>query len=189
MCWSRIARAGSRPRAGLSEVPQHGRICVRPPGRTPTSAPAAAITQTSGRRAVHAGHRPAAAGAAGRRAGRRARGADRGAARPAQGDRASSIHVTFANADDARRARRRPASLAGPASSSISSTRATPISTPSSPRSPRASARSSSASGATRWATTSRSIWLTGATSNQSIGTRSSPSTWTPARANGAGPT
>ena len=145
-------------RAGLSEVAQHGRIRLRPrlgaglrAGRRPL------LSEAAGRRAVHAGDRPAAARRA-RRAGGRARGADRArCAACARRSSASSIHVTFADAPDAEALERGGFRAAAPASSSISSTRATPISRRSSPRSPRASARRSSASGATRSATTSRS--------------------------------
>ncbi|GFO81022.1 MAG: hypothetical protein A49_06490 [Methyloceanibacter sp.] len=52
----------------------------------------------------------------------------------------------------------------------------------------RASARRSGASGARHWTRASRSNGSRGATSPKPIGTRSSPSTWIRARANGAGP-
>ena len=88
-----------------------------------------------------------------------------------------------------RRAARRRLRARAPASNSTSSTKAMATSRISSPRFPRASARRSGASGGTRWATTSTIDLLTGSGhQNKRTGTRSSPSTWTPARANGAAP-
>ena len=92
-------------RAGLSEDAQHGRICLRPfLGAGLRARGRALLSEASGRRAVHARHRPAPAGAPATRPRARAEAliaALRGL-RKAVG--ASSIHVTFAN--DRRRARR-----------------------------------------------------------------------------------
>ena len=82
---------------------------------------------------------------------------------------------------------RATASCSGPTSSSIGTTRITTASTISLPRSIRATARRSSGSGATRSPTASPSMPSTAAISPRKPGTRSLPSTWRPARANGAG--
>ena len=137
------------------------------------------FTPVTGRRLLVAPGAPA----------RRPRSADRGVAGAARGGRRLLDPRHLPRSARRRSAPERRFRFARPASSFISSTPAIATSTIFSPRSPRASAKRSGASAATPSATTLRSSCLPEATSNPSIGTRSSHSTWIRGRANGAGRT
>ena len=93
-------------RARLPEVPQPGRICLRPRLGRAWSGPAAIIIQAADRGAVHAGDRAAAAGARSPRCARRCRGGGR-----AQNG-LSSAHVTFLDRGEEAEAERAAGSSA-----------------------------------------------------------------------------
>ena len=150
----------------------------------------ALLSQAAGRRAVHAGHRAAAA-----RRPRPTRAAARDCSRRA--DRrcnerhgASSVHITFLPEDEWKLAGRgRVPAAHGPAvplaERGLRHLRRFPRA-----RSPRASARRSARSGATalRERHRHRAAHRHGLT-EEHLGRASSTSTWTPDRANGGGPT
>ena len=176
-------------RALLCEEPFARRICLRPRlGRGLRARRRRLLPQAAGGGAVHAGDRPSPAGPprpAGRRRARRAR---RRARRDHHGQRAvlGARHLPDrAGMARARRARlpaaHRPAIPLGECR--LRQLRRFPR-----PRWPRASARPSAASARRRWRPASRSPGSPAPTSPKRCGTPSSPSTWTPARANGAGP-
>ena len=185
-------RASSPPRPATLKSHSPGRVRLRPRlGRRLRARRRALLSEAAGRVPFTPGHRAAPAGLGRARAATpRARRSIAGPAGAARADRRLLGPRHLPARGRVGRARRGRASCSAPTSSSTGSTTATAASTISSARSPRASARRSGASGATRSA---NGITVEQpdrrATSPRRTGTPSSPSTWTPARANGAAPT
>ena len=174
-----------------AEIAQPGRICLRPwLGRRLRARRRALLSQTAGVGAVHA-RRPARACWSAATPTRPATKAALAAGLKAVADRlgVSSAHVTFAPDDDIE-ALEAPASCTAPTSSSISSTTAMAtyddfLATLASRKRKalKKERREALADGIShRLADRQRS-------DRSASGTISSPSTWTPAAANGAGPT
>ena len=145
------------------------------------------LPQAAGGGAVHAGDRPAPARPP-RPAGRsRARRPRRCAGRDHHRERAVLGPRHLPDRAGMARCSASAASCSAPTSNSIGRMPATRVSTTSSPPSPRASARPSAASARRRLSPASRWPGSPAPTSPKRCGTPFSPSTWTPARANGAG--
>ena len=189
-CWPERRTARSRRRALLRQEPFARRIRVRSRlGRGLRARRRQLLPEASGRRAVHAGDRPPAPGAARSACTTRVgRALASGLIEMCGLSGASGVHVTFATEPEYpllgelgylqrtdqqfhwenagyRQFRRFPRRADA-----------------------RASARPSAASGRTRWQTASACIGSPAAISPRPFGTRSSSSTWRPDRANGAGP-
>ena len=151
------AGASSPPRRPISRATAWANTCSTTPGPTPMSAPAGATIRNcrSPRRSRPATGRRLLV--ARRRAPRRARGADRGLAGAAQADQGLLDPRDLPDRRGRRTRLERAGFLVRHGEQFHFSSEGSRLSTIFWPRSPRASAKRSNASGATRWATTSRS--------------------------------